>query len=801
MFLRDVRHALRLFVREPAFTATVVLTLALGIGANTALFAVVEAVLLRPLPYDTADDVVIVRHRDIRTGITKDFIAMGDFVDLRARQRSLRPFARYGGFQSTLVGDGEALRVEGIVASYDLFDVLGVQPALGRMFDANDLREGAQPVMLISHQLWESRFGSDPNIVARSAQVGTTRRLIVGVAPRGFRFPPQQPTDIVIPGGFPPTAPAERKSGWVFGVGRLASGVTVDAATAELDALSQQFETEHPQQNLGSRYYALSLRDALVGDTKRPLIILLAAVGFVLLIACVNVGNLLLARSLARQTEMAMRMALGAGRGRLVAQVLTEGLVLALAGGIAGMLVAWRAVPALAALVPRATPLPGLDDVGINGSVLAFSLGASVLSAVLFSLVACIGISRNAARDALTAERRTTMSPVARRVASGLVAAEVALAVVLLIGAGLTLRSFANLIAVDPGFRARGVLTMQLQLPPGRYPQVDARRALYDRAFAAIEALPEVETIGAGVVTPLTGNNWTVPFERPEQPVPQGERPPDVGWQAASGGYFTTLGIPLRAGRLFDARDTAKTPTVVIVSEGIAQRFFPGESPVGRRVKLGKDSAEIVGVVGDIRRAALSDEPRADMYFPFEQQPAPAITLFLRVAGDPEAAVPAVRATLRTIEPDAVVYGVQSLDRIAAESAAVPNLAMRVLAGFAIVALTLSAIGIYGVMSYTVRRRTRELGTRLALGASRRDISTLVLRQAAVIAVVGLAAGVVAGLAAARSLGALLYGVTPWDPLAVTAAATLLVITALGASYLPARRAARIDPARTLAGE
>jgi putative ABC transport system permease protein len=801
MFRRDIRHALRLFVREPGFTATVVFTLALGIGANTALFAIVEAVLLRPLPYTQAGDLAIVRHRDVRSGLTKEFIALGDFVDLRQRQRSFQAFAGYSGFNSTLVGDTDAMSIRGLSATPELIDVFNLQPALGRTLTADDARQGAPPVVVLSHQLWESRFASDPAVVGRSVQIGAARRQIIGVAPRGFHFPPHEPTDVIVPAQLPPAAPAQRKNGWIFGVGRLRAGTTLDAATAELDAIAQQFEKEYADQNAGSRYYAVSLRDELVGDTKRPLLVLLAAVGFVLMIACVNVGNLLLARSLARHAELSLRQALGAGRKRLVMQIMTEGLVLAFAGAAVGLLLAWRLVPALVALVPHATTLPGLDEVSLNPLVMSFTLGASALSAVLFSGVACVGVIRNAERDVLTSERRTTAGPAVRRAAAALVGAEVALAVVLLIGAGLTLRSFSNLISVDPGFRARGVTTMEFQLPPGRYTTPEARRTAYDRVMEGVAAVAGVEVAGAAAVTPLTGNNWTVPFERVDRPVPAGARAPDVGWQGASRGYFTALNIPLKAGRLFDARDTPTTPPVAIISEGIQRQFFPGEDPVGRQVRLdAKTTAEIVGVVGDIRRAALSDAPRADMYFSFEQGTGPGTTLFVRT-DRPESAIPQVRSALRTIEPTALVTNVRSLEEIAAQSAAVPNLAMRVLAGFGALALTLSAVGIYGVMSYTVRRRARELGTRLALGASRRDIVLLVLRQAVPVVLSGVVIGIGAGLLAARSLGAILYGVTPWDPAAVAIAASLLVITGLGASLLPARRASRIDPARTLTAD
>ena len=801
MLLRDIRHALRLFRREPAFAAAAVLTLMLGIGANTALFAVVEAVLLRPLPYRSADDLVLVKHRDVRSGLTKQDIAIGDFVDLRARQQSFDVLAGYGGFQSTLIGAGDPVRVEGAVMTPEAFDVLGVPLAMGRPFAAEDVREGAAPVVIVSHELWQTELGSDPQVLSRSVQIGPLRRLVVGVMARGFRFPPSEPTDVLIPVRTPPTAPAARKSGWIYGIGRLRKGVTIEQATSDLAALSRQFEQEFAQQNQGSLYYPQSLRDGLLGDTKRPLLLLLAAVGFVLLIACANVGNLLLARSLARQQEVAMRLALGAGRRRLVSQILTEGLVLALAGGLAGIVVAWWAAPVLASLVPQATPIPGLDQVGINPRVLLFSLLASIAAAIIFSTVACVALTREGARAALAGQRRVTMTAGARRAASALVSAEVTLAVVLLIGAGLTLRSFANLIAVNPGFNAQGVLTVQIGLPSGRYADPPARRAFYDRAFAALEQLPEVETVGAAVVTPLTGNNWTVPLQRPEHPVPSGQRPPDVGWQQASGGYFRALQIPLRSGRLFDARDTDKSPAVVIISDAIAQRYFAGEDAVGKRVRIGDGDAEVVGVVGDIRRAALNDTPREDMYFPFERQAGNSIGLFIRTTGDPLTAFPAIRSTIRALEPQVVLFETRTLADLAAQSAAVARLAMQLLTGFAIVALLLSAVGIYGVMSYSVRRRTRELGTRLALGASRADIVRLVMREAAVLAAVGLVVGVGTGLTAARTLSAILYGVPPWDPLALAGAAALLTVTALGAGYVPARRAARLDPARTLASE
>ncbi|HEX5215427.1 MAG TPA: FtsX-like permease family protein, partial [Vicinamibacterales bacterium] len=475
---------------------------------------------------------------------------------------------------------------------------------------------------------------------------------------------------------------------------------------------------------------------------------------------------------------------------------------LSLAGGAAGVLVAAIAAPALATLIPQADAIPGLDRVGLNAWVLTFSLASSLVAALVFSTVASFGLTRDGARGALLSQRRMTMSGGARRAAASLVAFEIALAVVLLIGAGLTLRSFANLAGVNPGFDSDGVLTLQIGLPAGRYADQRARSAAYRRLFAAIDAAPGITASGAAAVTPLTGNNWTAGLVRADRPIQPGQRAPEVGWQNASGGYFRALEIPLKSGRLFDERDTPDSPQVVIISEAIARQYFSGDDPIGKRLTTGATTtAEIVGVVGDIRRASLRDAPRADLYFPFERGNGNGTTLFVRTSGDAAAAFPAVRAAIRSVEPGAILVDQRPLSEIAAESAAVPKLAMRLLAGFAAIALVLAAVGIYGVMSYGVRRRTRELGTRLALGASRGQIIALVMKQGAVVAAAGLAVGLVVGLYAARAMSSLLYGVEPWDPIALGAAAAVLAITALGASYVPAKRASRVDPAITLASE
>jgi predicted permease len=799
MLIQDCRRALRLFRLEPGFAAAAVITLALGIGANTALFAVVEAVLLRPLPVADADSLVVLKHRAVATGITKEFIAIGDVLDFRQRVRTLEQVAVYGGgFSGTLFGDDEPMRVEGLSASPEALAALRVQPAMGRSIEPQDVRQDSPPVVIISHDLWQSRFGSDPNILSRSIQIGAARRLVIGVTPPGFHFPPGANTQVIVPAALPATPPPQRQNGWVPALGRLRPGQTIESANAEFAALSTEFEQQYPSQNRGTQYYVESLRDSLVGDTRRPLWLLLGAVGFVLLIACVNVGNLLLARSLARRQEMAVRTALGAAWTRLVSQVLVESLVLALVGGLVGIVVAWQLAPALAAMVPETTTVPGLRDVGLNVPVMVFSLTVSMIAAMLFGGIACVGLASHEQRSALAVTRGTSMTSGARRAASALVVAEIALAGILLVGAGLTLRSFANLLGVDPGFRTSNVLTVQLSLPSAQYPTPQARAALYARAFEILNALPEIESAGVAAVTPLTGNNWTIPFERADKPSPSGVRPPDVGWQASTGGYFEALAIPLRAGRYFEDRDAAAAVPPVIISESIAREYFPDGSPLGRRLRSGQGELEVVGVVGDIRRAALSDRPRADMYLAFARFADANSTLFLRTTSEPMLALPAVRTALRSLEPNIMIMRPRTMDEVASASTAVTRLAMRLLAGFAAVALVLAAVGIYAVMAYSVRRRTRELGTRVALGASRADIIRLVLREGGVITFIGVTIGLAAGLLAARSLSAVLFGVPPSDPWSIAAAAVILGLTAMAACLVPARRASRIDPARTL---
>ena len=461
---------------------------------------------------------------------------------------------------------------------------------------------------MLGYDFWQKQFGGDPTVVGRAVKIGITplMRQVVGIAPPGFRFPAASKTDVIFPMSLPAAAPAARKNGWTFAAARLKPGATIEQAAVQLDALSRQMEQEHPTQNQGSEYFAVSIREAMVGETRSALVMLLAAVGLVLLIACANVANLLAARSLGRRQEMSIRVALGAGRRRILIQLIAESVALATVAGVCAVLFARWAIPALVSLVPTSVRLGSLDTVRVDGIVLLFAVAICLVTTLAFSLFSALGIRRDRTAATLVSPTRMTAGSAVRRATSTLVAAEIALALVLLAGAGLVLRSFSNLLAVDPGFRPAGVLKADFAAPSDRYREVGARTALQQRIFEAIQRLPGVEAVGVGVVTPLTGNNWTGAFERADRPVPAGERPPDVGWQSASGGYFRALGIPLRAGRLFSSQDGPDGAPVVIISEAVQDQFFRGESAVGRKVKLGSDEAEIVGVVGNIRRATLT---------------------------------------------------------------------------------------------------------------------------------------------------------------------------------------------------
>ncbi len=797
MTLSEVRHAVLRLVREPGFTVVAAVTLALGVGANVAVFAVVNAVLLRPLPYPEADRLVIIEHLDERTGFTKRDIAIGDFVDFDTRAPSFEGLAGYTAGQVTLFTEEQPFRVDQVNVTGDFFRTLGVRPELGRVIETSDAVAGAAPVAVVSHGLWRDVLGADPAAVGRFIETGVGRMEVVGVMPVSFDFPADAGTDLFVPMAVPASAPEARNDWWTLAVGRLRSAGDLDQTNRDMEALSRAFAEEHPEQNEGALYTAVPLRQALVGDTSRALLLMLGAVGMVLLIACANVANLQLARSLARRREMAIRIAIGARTGHLVRQLLLESLALSVVATALGIGAAHVGVWLITGLIPASSTVPGLADAQLDGVVVAFAVLLAVGTSVLFGLLSAVSVRGDQARQVLVTTR-SSLGRGSRRWGSALVVAEIALAVVLLLGAGLILRSFASLMRVDPGFEYESVARITAQLPVGRYGEYGARQAFYQQAFAAVESLPGVRAVGVAAITPLTGNNWTMPFERADRPFGPGERAPEVGWQVASGGFFEALQIPLVSGRLFDDRDGPDGPPIIIVSESIAERYYPEEDPVGRRVETWGGAREIVGVVGDIRRGSLEDEPRADMYLPAEATYGLQTTFFARTDGDAAAALPVVGRALRDIDPDLALLETSTMADVAGESVKVVELMLWLLIVFAGTAIVLAGVGIYGVMSYTVRQRVPEIGTRMAMGATQRDIARLVLGQGAGIAVGGVGLGLLIGLMGTRALESVLFGVSPTDPLTVAAVALAIVGTTLLASWLPARRAASVAPARTL---
>ena len=794
MFLYHLRHATRRLRREPGFALAAILTLAIGIGANVAVFSVVEAVLLRPLPYSAPDQLAVVINRDERTGRTKPYIAVGDYVDILNRQQAFETFGGYGAGQITIFEPQGPYTTSALQAAPQMLLALRARAVVGRSFTADDGRPGAPPVALLGFAFWSHHYGSDPAVIGRSLKIGSQDVQVVGVVQPGFAYPPTEPTDVILAMRAPLTPPEQRKSGWTFALARLKSGRTLADANADLAAIAHQMAEEHPSSNQASSYFAMPLRDSLVGSAATALWLLLGAVVVVLCIASVNVANLLLARTLARRRELAVRVALGADRGRIAGDVLSESLVLAFVGGVVGILLAYWGAPAVVSLVRQDPPIPGLQDVHISIPVLAFAVGLVLLTALAVGWVTVASVPFDGAAGALVGGARLTVGGHARRTTSMLVMVESGLAVVLLIGAGLILRSFTALVKVDPGFRPAGVLTMTIALPGGRYSEIGPRDAYYRQAFAVLRTLPGVQEVGAAAVMPLTGNNWSAPFQRAEQSLPSGERPPEVGWQLASGGYFRALGIPLLAGRVFNDGDRPDGKPVVIVSKAVQHRFFGDSSAVGHLIKQGDQTFEIVGVVGDIRRTGLTDDPWADLYFPFESSPTPSIILFLRTSADPGLLGSAALHALRGIEPNTVELSARTLTDVVGGSIQVTTLVLSLLTVFAGVALALAGVGIYAVMSYAVRQRRRELGTRIALGATSSDIVRLVVREGGVMTAVGIAVGLVVGLVAARALKSLLFGVASWDPVTVAIAVSLLATVTVMACYLPARRAARTDP-------
>jgi predicted permease len=826
--LQDLRYAVRTALRDRAFTVVAVLTLALGIGANSALFTIVNAVLLAPLPFHDPEQLVRVT-ADFSGQRTRDAgLSIPELFDLR-RSGVFSEIAGVWPISANLTETEEPERVETALVDASYFTMLGVRPELGRLFTAADAQPGITEVAVISEALWRRRFGSDANVIGRRIRIDNDRYTIVGVAPASFRHPgrgTETAVEVWAPSGWlaSPFSPQPNRRAYLLqgGLGRLAPGVTAQAAQARLDAIAADLRRQYPADYPAAAEWTwrvIALQDDLVGNVRPALLLLLGAVGFVLLIACANVASLLLARSAARQREVAVRRALGAGRGRLIQQLLTESVLLSAIGGAAGLLIAVWGVEALVQLSPA--DLSRLHGIAVNGQVLAFTAVLAVATGVAFGLAPALHGSRvDLNRVMRESSRGATASLSVARLRGALVVAEFALALVLLVGAALLVQSFWRLQGVDLGFRSGSVLTARLWLPQpndpssGPYFTHAARVAFYRRVLDRIAALPGVGAAGGVSSLPLTGARGRLSFRIDGRPNEAGDTPTAEA-ALATPGYFRALGIDLVAGRVFDDHDTSDTPPVIVVSESLARRYFDGEDPVGKRIApggrvvapTGSQQAPpinwltIVGVVRDVRTSSVDRDAPAMVYRSVWQSSNLNLSLAIRTNADAATMAEAIRREVKAVDPNEPVYAVKTMDEVVGSALAERRFSMLLLALFAGTALVLSAIGIYGVMAYFVSQRTQEIGIRIALGASSRDLLRLVLGEGVRLAAAGVALGLVGALALTRAVSSLLYRVDPRDPLTFAVLAAALTAVALVACYLPARRAARVDPICALRGD
>ena len=813
-FRQDLSYAVRSLRRSPAFTAVALATLALGIGANTAIFSVINSVLLRPLAYRDAGQLIFVWSTSNGQRIP---LVPARFLDFRERLTTIEGLSGISHFSVNLTGGGEPERLPASSVSSGFFDVLAVRPGLGEFFHAN----AADPDgIVLSHGLWTRRFASDASIIGRTITINGRARRVVAVAPQNFGWPAitargsssAQPPELWIPaaGHDIPRTPsddprqdlsADRRIGFLRAVGRLKAGATAAQAQAEADALSVRLSAEHPRDDANLGAVVQPMRAQLFGVVRQPLLVLMGAVGFVLAIACANAAGLLLGRATARRREIAMRLALGAGRYRIVRQLLTESMVLAFGGAAAGLLLAWWARSTLLALAPA--DIPRLGDSGIDAPVLAFTLGVTVLSGIFFGIVPAWHVSTGAlTADLNDGYARGSAGPRGGRARDALVAAQIAVALVLLVGAGLLLRSFATLTRVDTGIDTKNLLTFDMVLSGPRAGFQASQVVFYDETLAAIRALPGVVRAGAAVTLPIGGDDFNAQYSVEGKPVASPVQQPSAGYQVVTPSYFAAMGIPIVTGRDFRASDTRDAPAVAIVNETLARQQWPGESAIGRRLRIGRDGSNpwmtVVGVVGDIRHLGPATPPRPEICQPFTQNSFSSMAFVVRAATDPRTLVPSLRAAVQRLDAAQPISRVTTMDEHIARSLSRPQFMSTLISAFGALALVLSVVGIYGVMAYSVAQRTREFAIRSALGARRQDVLRLVLLKAIWLAAAGVTVGLAASAALTGVLSGQLFGVTPTDPATYVAVIALLVGVALAAGAIPAARALRIDASTAL---
>jgi putative ABC transport system permease protein len=792
-WLQDLRFSARTLLKSPGFTVVAVVTLALAIGANTAIFSVVNAVLLRALPYPDPERLVVLTEK--MRGAERVGVAYPNYLDFRERARSFAEMAGYRDALLNLTGVDRPVRLQGREVGWNFFRMLGAQPELGRAFVADDEKKGAPLTVILGHATWQTQFGGDPAVVGKTVSLDGKSYTVVGVMPSGFEF--FRRDDLFVPLGASLLHGDEGRGNHsdMEVLARLKDGVSFGQASAEMDAVAAQLEREYPDTNSGEGAQTFRLLDRYASDVRGTLWVLLAAVGFVLLIACVNVANLLLVRAAGRQREVALRLALGAGRWRIVRQLLTESLLLAALSCLVGLALGVWMTEGLVRLAPEG--VPRLGETRLDTTVLLFTSAVSLVTGLLFGLLPAWHSARQDLNTTLKEGARGT-SGGRERMRRGLLVAEVALSLVLLAGAGLMLRTFYGLRHVDPGFASENLLTMRVNLPTAGY-DMARLRAFYKECPARVGALPGVRAAALTQSLPIDGSRWNSVFIAADKPVPPRDRLLSAAFTPVSADFFRTLGIRLLKGRTFTEADADGRPTVAVINETLAARLWPGEDPVGKRLKQGwpEDQTpwrEVVGVVADVKLNGVDRETPLQIYLPLEQRPSYTLALAVRTPGDPLSMAAAVEQSVRTIDKDLPVSSVRSMDQLMGGAIARQRLTLVLLSGFALLALLLAAVGIYGVISYAVSQRTREFGIRVALGAQDRDVLRLVIGQGVRLTLAGVALGLLCALGLTRLMEALLFGVRPTDPLTFAVITLLLVGVALLACYLPARRAAKVDP-------
>jgi len=799
--VQDLRYAFRLLLKSPGFTVIAILTLGLGIGANTAIFTVVNTVLLRPLGYRDPGRLVLVAEKSPYPTISTSY---ENYLDWREQSHSFESVEATRSLTVTLSDVGEPERLNARMVTAPLFHLLGVSPILGRTFLAEEDRAGGTPVVVLSYGVWQRRFGGSHEVLGKAVMLDSQPYTVVGVLPSGFEL--FQPADFYLP--FTPwakTLPDDRN--WhpgIFAVGRLKDGVTREQARAEMLAITKRLEEQYPIYNTGVSADIVGLQEQLVKNVRPALLLLLGAVAAVLLIACVNVANLLLARAAFRGREVAIRTSMGASRWRVIRQLLTESVLLSVGGGTLGLLLAYSALGPLLKLA--ATSLPAVFKVTLDRWVLFFTLGVSLLTGLLFGVFPALRTARMDLRETLNeSSRGSTAGPGRQRTRDVLVASEIALAMLLLVGAGLLLRSFSRLQEVPPGFPVDHLLVADLPLSQAAYAKPEQRYEFYERLLDRARSLPGIRSAGAASFLPVSGRGGVLNFNIQGRPPKSPHEYVAAGYRTVTGEYFETLGIPLKQGRFINTGDTEKRPYVVVINSTMARTFFPGENPLGKRLQLGAlpvpekevPTMEIVGVVGDVRQS-LDIDPKEEMYLPYRQGeqilPLFQLSIVLRTAADPKTETSALRAVLAEVDPSQPLVNVRTMDDNLAATMAQPRFRTWLIGIFAAVALILAGIGVYGVMSYTVTQRISEIGIRVTLGAQPEDVFRKIVGEGLRLALLGVGLGIVAALALTRVLKAFLFEVSAYDPLTFGGVAVLLVLVAMAACFFPARRATLVDP-------